>query len=277
MRDAGRTAGDPHATAQVALPSAGAVRRLSGFLVLAALLVAWHATAVSGVYPRHLLPTPWAVLEAVVEAAASGELLSNVLVSLGRQAAGFLVAVLVGLPIGLAIGWWSPVQQALQILVRIVYPIPGVAWVPLAILWFGLGFESIVFAIFITAVFPILVNTATGVATIDEQYIRVTRVFGTPPWLSFRRVLLPAALPFILTGLRLGYGTGWRVIISAEIISATDGLGFMIDNARWQLRPDLVIGGMLIIGIVGLVVETLVFDWIERRTIEAWGMRRLSE
>lgn len=245
-----------------------------GYVFLVALIALWHVAASSGVYPSHLLPTPMEVVQAVRDAFEDGGLITNVERSLERQAVGYLASVVVGLPLGLIVGWSRWAQSALQTTIRLIYPIPGVAWVPLAILWFGLGFKSIIFAIFITAVFPILVNTAAGVAAIDEQYIRVVKVFGTKPWRAFLRVVIPAAMPFILTGLRLGYGTGWRVIISAEILAATDGLGFMIDNARWQLRPDLVIGGMLIIGVVGLLVETVFFDWLERRTIGRWGMRR---
>lgn len=245
-----------------------------GYLFLVGVILLWHLAASSGIYPRHLLPTPMEVAQAVREAFADGDLIHNVMRSLERQVVGYVASVIVGLPLGLVVGWSRWTQSALQTTIRIIYPIPGVAWVPLAILWFGLGFKSIIFAIFITAVFPILVNTAAGVAAIDEQYIRVVKVFGTKPLRAFLRVVIPAAMPFILTGLRLGYGTGWRVIISAEILAATDGLGFMIDNARWQLRPDLVIGGMLIIGIVGLLVETVFFDWLERRTIGRWGMQR---
>lgn len=249
----------------------------AGYLFLIALVLLWHVAASSGLYPRHLLPTPLVVAQALQEAFSDGDLVTNVALSLERQMIGFLLSAAVGLPLGLVVGWSPWVQSSLQTTIRIIYPIPGVAWVPLAILWFGLGFKSIIFAIFITSVFPIVVNTAVGVAGIDEQYMRVVRVFGTKPLRAFRRVIIPAAMPFILTGLRLGYGTGWRVIISAEILAATDGLGFMIDNARWQLRPDLVIGGMLIIGIVGLLVETVFFDWVERRTIDRWGMRRQND
>lgn len=250
---------------------------VAGYAFLVVLILLWHLAASSGLYPRHLLPTPVQVFLAIREAFADGGLLTNVGLSLERQMVGYLASVAVGLPLGLVVGWSPWTQSALQTTIRLIYPIPGVAWVPLAILWFGLGFKSIIFAIFITSVFPILVNTAAGVAAIDEQYIRVIKVFGTGRALAFRRVVIPAAMPFILTGLRLGYGTGWRVIISAEILAATDGLGFMIDNARWQLRPDLVIGGMLIIGIVGLLVETVFFDWLERRTIGRWGMKRTAD
>ncbi|MGR7994594.1 MULTISPECIES: ABC transporter permease [unclassified Xanthobacter] len=246
----------------------------AGYAFLVVLVLIWHLAASSGLYPSHLLPTPGAVMAALQDAFLDGNLVWNVSQSLERQLVGYIASVVIGLPLGLWLGWSRWAQSALQTTIRLIYPIPGVAWVPLAILWFGLGFKSIIFAIFITAVFPIIVNTAAGVSAIDEQYLRVIKVFGTKPARAFRRVVVPAAMPFILTGLRLGYGTGWRVIISAEILAATDGLGFMIDNARWQLRPDLVIGGMVIIGVVGLLVETVFFDWLERRTIGRWGMRR---
>jgi ABC-type nitrate/sulfonate/bicarbonate transport system permease component len=158
-------------------------------------------------------------------------------------------------------------------LCRLLYPIPGLAWVPLAILWFGVGFNSTVFVIFFTGIWPILFNTMAGVMTLSGQYTDVARVFLAPQMLYVRKILVPGSLPFIITGIRLTYGVGWRVIIGAEMISSIHGLGFMIDDARWQLRPDIMVVGMVMIAMIGWVVENWAFDWLERVTIERWGMK----
>jgi ABC-type nitrate/sulfonate/bicarbonate transport system permease component len=158
-------------------------------------------------------------------------------------------------------------------LCRLVYPIPGIAWIPLAILWFGIGFKSTVFVIFFTGVWPILFNTMAGVSTLEGQYTDVARVYLAPRLFYVRKILIPGSLPFIITGVRLTYGVGWRVIVGAEMISSITGLGFMIDDARWQLRPDVMVAGMITIAIIGWVMENWAFDWLERVTIERWGMK----
>jgi ABC-type nitrate/sulfonate/bicarbonate transport system permease component len=160
------------------------------------------------------------------------------------------------------------VQPVLQLL----YPIPGLAWVPLAILWLGIGVESIIFVIFFSSIWPLLFNTQAGIASINPVYRRAAMALGTSRWRTFTRVIIPAALPFVLSGLRLTYGTSWRVIVGAEILSARSGLGFMIDNARGLLRGEEVIAGMITIAILGYVFEKIAFDFLERATIRKWGM-----
>jgi ABC-type nitrate/sulfonate/bicarbonate transport system permease component len=207
------------------------------------------------------------------ELIVSGKLLTNTAASVGRQITGVLLAALVGIPAGLALGASSTARAAFLPLCRLLYPIPGIAWIPLAILWFGVGFTSTVFVIFFSGVWSIMFNTMTGVQTLGSQYTDVANVFLASRSLYTRRILIPGSLPYIIAGMRLTYGVGWRVIVGAEMISSITGLGFLIDDARWQLRPDIMICGMITIAMIGWVSENWFFDWVERRTIEKWGMK----
>lgn len=245
--------------------------RLEAALVPVAILIAWQGLSASGAFPAYAFPPPAAVFRTLAKMAADGSLALHVVESFGRQLVGFLLAILLGFPAGLLLGTSDRVREALMPTFRLFYPIPGIAWVPLAILWFGIGFQALVFSIFTTCFFPIMMNTFAGVAALDPTHRMVMQVFGTPRWLAYRRVILPSAMPFVMAGLRLAYGVGWRVIIGAEMIGATSGLGYMIDNARWQMRPDIVLGGMVAIGVIGLAIETAFFDFLERRTIGKWS------
>jgi ABC-type nitrate/sulfonate/bicarbonate transport system permease component len=223
--------------------------------------------------PRWAFPSPIQVVRAFYDLTMSGELLTNAGASVLRQFTGVILAAAFGIPVGLALGASPTARAAFLPLCRMVYPIPGIAWIPLAILWFGVGFNSTVFVIFFSGIWPILFNTMTGVQTLSGQYTDVARVYLAPRALYTRRILIPGSLPFIIAGLRLTYGVGWRVIVGAEMISSIVGLGFLIDNARWQLRPDIMICGMITIAMIGWVSENWFFDWVERRTLDRWGMK----
>jgi ABC-type nitrate/sulfonate/bicarbonate transport system permease component len=213
------------------------------------------------------------VAQAFGKTLADGTLLANTWDSVVRQFVGVFLAAVVGIPAGLFLGSLPTVRAMFLPLARLLYPIPGLAWVPLAILWFGVGFKSTVFVIFFSGVWSVLFNTMAGVMTLSGQYTDVARVFLAPQSLYIRKILIPGSLPFIITGIRLTYGVGWRVIIGAEMISSIHGLGFMIDDARWQLRPDIMVAGMVTIAMIGWVVENWAFDWLEKVTIERWGMK----
>jgi ABC-type nitrate/sulfonate/bicarbonate transport system permease component len=223
--------------------------------------------------PRWAFPSPVQVVAAFYELTLSGELLINAGYSVLRQFTGVILAAAFGIPVGLALGMSPTVRAAFLPLCRLVYPIPGIAWIPLAILWFGIGFKSTVFVIFFSGIWPIIFNTMAGVETLSGQYTDVARVYLASRSLYTRRILIPGSLPFIITGLRLTYGVGWRVIVGAEMISSIVGLGFLIDNARWQLRPDIMVCGMITIAMIGWVSENWFFDWVERRTLDRWGMK----
>jgi len=243
----------------------------SGFIL--GVLLLWQVVYAVELMPRWAFPSPGRTFQALVELLLDGSLAKNVGASFSRQVTGVVLAAVAGVPLGIYLGMSSNFKGATLPFFRMMYPIPGLAWVPLAILWFGVGFTSTVFVIFISGIWPIMFNTMAGVQTLSGQYTEVAKVYMAPRWLYIRRILVPGSLPFIITGLRLTYGVGWRVIIGAEMISSIVGIGFMIDDARWQLRPDIMIAGMITIAIIGLVTENWLFDFIERRTLDKWGMK----
>jgi ABC-type nitrate/sulfonate/bicarbonate transport system permease component len=246
---------------------------LLGAGTIVALILIWQFVYSFELMPPWAFPSPVAVVLAFYELTLSGELLTNAGYSMLRQFTGVILAAAFGIPVGLALGASPTVRAAFLPLCRLIYPIPGIAWIPLAILWFGIGFKSTVFVIFFTGIWPIIFNTMAGVETLSGQYTDVARVYLAPRSLYTRRILIPGSLPFIITGLRLTYGVGWRVIVGAEMISSIVGLGFLIDNARGQLRPDIMVCGMITIAMIGWVSENWFFDWVERRTLNRWGMK----
>ena len=247
-----------------------------GILFLAALVALWQAMWYFQVFPEQYISYPvqvfWTFVELIRTDHPDAQLGRNMIASLKAQVTGFLLGGVVGIPLGIIIGSAEYARRLLIPFIRFIYPIPGIAWVPFAILWFGAGQSATVFAIFITAVFPMLVNTMVGVSSLENQYVRVMQVFGTPRWLAYRRVIIPGAFPFILAGIRLGYGVGWRVIVGAEMLSAISGLGYLIDRARWAFLVHEMIVGIITIGIIGLTVESVVFDFLERKTLRRWGV-----
>ena len=246
---------------------------LLGVGTIVGLLVIWELVYRLKLMPQWAFPSPWQVVLAFHGLVDSGVLITNAGASVGRQITGVALAALFGIPVGLLLGASRTVRAAFLPLFRLVYPIPGIAWIPMAILWFGVGFKSTVFVIFFSGIWPVIFNTMAGVQTLSGQYTDVARVYLASRSLYTRRILIPGSLPFIITGVRLTYGIGWRVIVGAEMISSIVGLGFLIDDARWQLRPDIMLAGMITIAMIGWVSENWFFDWIERKTIEKWGMK----
>jgi sulfonate transport system permease protein len=246
---------------------------LLGAGTVIAVLLIWELVYRLGLMPTWAFPSPIQVARAFYDLTLSGELLTNAGASMLRQFTGVVLAAAFGIPVGLALGASQTARAAFLPICRLVYPIPGIAWIPLAILWFGVGFKSTVFVIFFSGIWPIIFNTMAGVQTLSGQYTDVARVYLAPRSLYTRRILIPGSLPFIIAGLRLTYGVGWRVIVGAEMISSIIGLGFLIDNARWQLRPDIMVCGMITIAMIGWVSENWFFDWVERRTLDRWGMK----
>jgi NitT/TauT family transport system permease protein len=178
--------------------------------------------------------------------------------SLFRVGTGFGLAVLVGVPLGLWMGWVSGAYRTLNPIFQMLRPISPIAWIPLAILWFGVGDVSPIFLIFIASVFPLIVQTTSGVHTIERRYLRAAANFGVSRTVLFRRVVVPAVLPEIIVGMRIGIGVAWLVVVAAEMIALRSGLGYLIiDSRNAGNRYDLVIAGMIIIGLIGLLLDGL--------------------
>lgn len=238
-------------------------------LVAAAFLLLWHALVRSS--NSDIFPTPMQSFLAMGELARKGVLHKYIIASLFRVTCGFGLAVLIGVPAGLALGWFRPAFQAFNPMIQAFRPISPIAWIPVAILWFGVTDLAPIFLIFLASVFPITVSSMAAVQNMQLVYVRAARNFGLGRFELFRRVIFPAALPQIITGLRIALGVAWLVVVAAEMIAVNSGLGFLIIDARNAgKRYDLVVAGMILIGVIGLVLDLLIRR-LERFDEVRWG------
>jgi NitT/TauT family transport system permease protein len=227
---------------------------LPSIAVIAALIALWWAT-VLGTHSV-IFPTPWAVVTGAWELLKDGTLARHIGASLMRVGIGFGLAVCVAVPLGLWMGWVSAAYRTLNPLFQMLRPISPIAWIPIAILWFGVGDASPIYLIFISSVFPMVVQTTVGVHTIEKRYLRAAENFGVSRHTLFKRVVIPAVLPQIVVGMRIGLGVAWLVVVAAEMIALRSGLGYMImDSRNAGNRYDLVVAGMIIIGVIGLSLD----------------------
>src|SRR5271166_3182906 len=218
------------------------------------LLIVWDlCVRISG---SDYFPRPMDVARALVELIQHGLLFKYIVASLFRVSWGFALATLIGVPSGLVLGWYTRAAQAFNPLIQILRPISPIAWIPLAILMFGVSDAAPVFLIFLASVFPITVSACAAVQNMQSVYLRAARNFGLTRWQLFRRVILPAALPQIITGIRIALGIAWLVVVAAEMIAVDSGLVYLIIDARNAgRRYDLVAAGMVLIGLIGLVLD----------------------
>ena len=245
---------------------------LHGAIVPLLALALWQALSSLGLINPQIMPSPLAVIRKWGEYLApteaytpqlgnyalwllSGELLQDAYASMSRVIGGFLIGAVLALPLGLLMGTNKTVYKLFDPLIQVLRPIPPIAYIPLAILWFGLGNPPAFFLISIGSFFPILMNTIAGVRHVDGIYVRAARNLGAGQLTMFRRVILPAATPYILTGARIGMGTAFIVVIVAEMIAVNNGLGFRILEAREYFWSDKIIAGMLTIGFFGLAID----------------------
>lgn len=232
-------------------------------------LLIWHSSVrLSG---SDLFPTPLQVLRGIVELAERGLLLKYVVASLFRVTWGFMLAMLIGIPCGLLLGWYARAFQAFNPLIQVFRPISPIAWIPLAILWFGVTDAAPIFLIFLASVFPITVSSIAAVQNMQPVYLRAAQNFGLSRGELFRQVIFRASLPQIITGLRIALGVAWLVVVAAEMIAVNSGLGYLIIDARNAgKRYDLVVAGMVMIGLIGLVLDLLVRQ-LEKLDEVRWG------
>ncbi|WP_137939234.1 ABC transporter permease [Chitinivorax sp. B] len=255
------------------MPSSSIRTWAAGAIVPAAILILWQSAASLGWVNPQILPSPTAVLikwwayllptEAYTPEAGSyakwlfsGELIHDAIGSLYRVLLGFAIGGGLALPLGLSMGASQRVYGLMNPLIQVLRPIPPIAYIPLSILWFGLGNPPAVFLIAIGAFFPVLMNTIAGVRHVDSIYIRAAKNLGVGNRDMFVRVMLPAATPYILSGARIGMGTAFIVVIVSEMIAVNNGLGFRILEAREYFWSDKIIAGMLTIGLLGLLIDT---------------------
>ena len=239
-------------------------------LVTAALLVAlWHFAVVLS--RTDVFPSPLAVVRGFGELVRKGLLGVYVRDSLVRVAAGYSLALVLGIPTGIALGWYGAAARALNPVIQLLRPISPLAWIPVAIVLFGVSNSAAIFLIFLASFFPIVVATMNGVRNVPFMYLAAGRNFGLSAPALFSRVIFPAALPRVLSGLRVALGVAWLVVVAAEMIAVNSGLGYLvIDSRNAGKRYDLVIAAMLLIGLIGLALNTLVRQ-VERLRAVRWG------
>jgi sulfonate transport system permease protein len=222
------------------------------------ILIFWEAADMLGYIKPYTMPSPGKVVTTAVELASSGKLAAHVIASLKRVLEGFFAALFSALALGVGIGLSPKIDVFTSFVLQIVRPIPPIAWIPMAILWLGIGEVSKVFIIFLGAFFPILINVVDGIRGIDERYFELADVYEIPWKKLVRRVILPGAMPSIMTGIRVGLGNAWVCVVAAEMIAAVRGVGYMLSDGRSLSRPDIVILGMLVIGLIGKLMDDFV-------------------
>ncbi|MBE2278499.1 MAG: ABC transporter permease [Rhodobacteraceae bacterium] len=233
-------------------------------LALPLLLIALWAVAARSPGVAPVLPGPAAVLATLWQMTISGELFVHVAASLQRAFAGFVVAGIIGVAAGLAMSQSRLVNDILAGPVELLRPISSIAWIPLAILWFGIGFNSVVFVIVASCIFIILLNTLAAAQNVDRDLVNAALTLGATPRQIFTKVTVPSAMPGIMLGLRIAMTGAWGGVLIAEMIATREGLGYMIVRAQASYRPDIVIGGMIVIGFVGYALNWL-FLALQRR------------
>jgi NitT/TauT family transport system permease protein len=226
--------------------------RLMPVFVVSTLVVLWWVAA----RPSKIFPTPEKVVIGLVELIGQGVLAQHVIASLFRVTMGYGLAVALAIPLGSVMGWFPAAFRAFNPVIQLLRPISPIAWIPLAILTFGVNDASPTFLIFLPSFFPVVVATISGIHLVERQYIRAARNFEVGGFCLFRQVIFPAALPQIITGMRVGLGVAWLVVVAAEMVAINSGLGYLIiDSRNAGTRYDLVVAGMVIIGVIGYLLD----------------------
>ena len=239
----------------------------------AALVLLWAGIASLGLFPSSLFPHPWDVARGIVLEFRSGRLINDSIASLFRVSAGFVLAVILGVPAGLLLGHSARARDAFLPVVNFFRSLSPLAWIPFAILWLGIGDPPAIFLIFMAAFFPIVLSTTAAVANIPSVFFRVARDLGIDGARLLRAVTLPAIAPQVITTLRVTAGLSWLVVVAAEMIAGRDGLGFAVWDARNGLRIDLLTAAMVVIGIIGAGLDRLLVQLTKIPSVR-WGYER---
>jgi ABC-type nitrate/sulfonate/bicarbonate transport system permease component len=253
------------------------VRGASGIL---GILLIWQVTSqLLGL--QLLLPEPLTVLRNVVTTLTLSDphwlygpnIYIHLRDSFLRAMTGFMAAAVLAIPLGLALGRIMVLREFLMPAIQAIYPIPGIAWIPLAILWFGLGNAAVIFVVFATVFFPMFFNAEAGARSINPTVLDAGRCFGARGLTFFFRVVLPATVPYIITGLRISLGGAWRMIVAGEMLASQDGIGYVLMESRYQFRAVDLMTAMILVAIVGYATEKIIVGTIEKRTIEKWEVQ----
>lgn len=239
---------------------------LMGLIIPVIVVVLWYLVTTFGSLPASILPSLQLVGQAFSDMTQAGQLQGDLMISLGRVVKGFLASAVVGVFFGSLMGMFPAVRELLLPTVTVVRQIPMVAWIPLIILWAGIGEGSKVIIIMVAAVFPILVNTLSGISGTPEGYVEVAKLYKLNKWKTFTKVYLPHALPQILVGLKLGLGVSWMAVVASELIAASSGIGYRMNEARSLMRSDKVIVCMIVIGLIGIIMDKVISVIFDRLT-----------
>jgi NitT/TauT family transport system permease protein len=252
------------------------LRRAAVTLAVAAAI--YEGFARSGAFPPALLPTLPSVARRLVEMIVDGSMIRHVLFTLYRMMFGFALAIAVALPLGILMGRYRPVERFFLPLASALMPIPSLAWVPVFILWFGLGNTVSILIVLYAAMFPLLLNAWSGVRSINQLWLRAAGAMGADEHALFWKVIIPGTSPFIITGLRQAFLRAWIAVVGAEMLAASEwGLGWVIYDAKEFLNADVMLSSLAVIGAIGFLFERVVFGSLERLTVLRWGMMRAAK
>ena len=265
----------------MSLAAANGESRRSAWRAVATLVVAaliYEAIARSGYFPRVLVPTLAAVAQTFFTLLIDGTLVQHALATVYRVMFGLGLAIVVAVPLGILMARFRPVENFFLPLASALMPIPSLAWVPVFILWFGLGNSVAIMIVFYAATFPLLLNTWSGVRAVNPLWLRAAGAMGAKENALFWKVIIPASFPFIITGLRQSFLRAWIAVVGAEMLAASDyGLGWVIFDAKEFLNADVMLASLAVIGLIGFAFERLAFGALERATVLRWGMVRTAK
>ena len=245
------------------------MRRLLPLTGIVLFVLAWHLAVVAE--PGTLVPSPLAAVEGILELAEKGLLAKYVVASLFRVTWGYLAALILAVPLGVLLGLWQRGERAINPVLQLLRPISPLAWIPIAILWFGVGDLAALFLIFLASLLPLTLTTINAVHNIEGVHLAAGRNFGLSGRELVRSVILPAILPQLIVGMRITLGIAWLVVVAAEMIAVSSGLGFLIIDARNAgNRYDLVVAGMILIGAIGVILDAMMRR-LERLPGVRWG------
>ncbi|WPD18523.1 ABC transporter permease [Thermaerobacter composti] len=241
-------------------------------VIIVTIIGLWAVGSGLGIIPRGFFPSPGEVVKALVQMIITGTLWNELGKSLVRMVQYYVVASILGLSTGLLLGMWSAAARFARPLLNFANSLSGIAWLPLAMMWFGIGEPTIGFVTANGVFFVVAVNTIAGVQAVPRAYEYGLRVLGAGRIRIILQVLIPGAIPSVLNGLRLGLGFGWRALIAAEMAAAPSGIGYLIYQSSYNFRNDVMVASILLLGIVALALDRVIFTFAERRTMERWGM-----
>jgi ABC-type nitrate/sulfonate/bicarbonate transport system permease component len=250
-------------------------RALHEWWLLVVIAAAWVFGSALHLIPNSVFPDVQTLGSSLIDLMTGkvgvlGKLSDHLWISLARFGVGYALAAVVGIAVGILMATSSVIAALILPILRLLYPIPGLAWTPLVIMWCGLGETTVVVLIFLSSVWPIVYGAYDGFRNIPRAYMLVCRQFGATWGVRVRQVMLPAALPMLFAGLRLGHGMGWRAIVGAEMIAAVTGIGYMLNMGGELRRPDVVVIGMIVIAIISALLDRFVFGTLEARLMSRW-------